>query len=203
VFAAWAATALTTLALSAWVTLAIVQVALRSGNFEMYGRPAFYAIHSQFRILCFHTCKSILRPSDKTNALLNSIFHGSITELPPYMNELIEMLVELSNQVDPSRARSLTPVEASNIRSFCDVLNNWWSIMEPMLVTAGANALRRETVPAIHTYRHNIIFWRNGINDILERTGDEALLIDLIRNITNENRKFYNIILAELGPYEC
>ena len=194
-FFAWAATTLTTLALSAWVTLSVVQVALRSEKFDMYGRPAYGAIQSEIRILCFYICERILRPSDESNLLLNSIYSKTMNELPQLMDELEKMLIKLSNDVANDREGSLTKME---IRNFYKILDNWWSTMEPMLVAAGANALRRENVQAINTYRHNIIFWLKGIEDILEDNGIEMLFINCITQIIKLNKNFYNSIIEEI-----
>ncbi|VVB63767.1 Uncharacterised protein [uncultured archaeon] len=103
------------------------------------------------------------------------------------MDELVEMLLERLNDVRPRPGVSLNPTDVIEIRNFCRLLDNWWHTMEPMLATAGANARRRETVPAIHTYRHNIAFWLSGTRDILEENDPEGewLLLDHIRNTIN------------------
>jgi hypothetical protein len=200
-FAAWAMTTLTTLALSAWVTLAVVQVALHSRKFDMYGLPAYSAIQTQIRFLCFHICSRILRENNEKN-LLNSIYSSSMTELPQLMDDIEKMLIERSYEVTNDRERSLTQIEVDEIRNFCLNLDNWWNTMEPMLIAAGENALRTETVHKIYAYRHNMMFFLGGIKHLLEDTGNESLLIDLIREITALNKNIYNNFLAEIEHLE-
>jgi hypothetical protein len=137
---------LATAALAAWVTLAVIQVALRGENYKMYGLPAFYAIQSQIHILCFHTSSKLLRSGDRTDTLIDAFWHGPTTEVPQHMAELAGMLLERLNDVRPTPGVSLDPIYVNEIRNFCRILDNWWHTMEPMLATAGENARRRETV---------------------------------------------------------
>lgn len=208
-FGAWAATTLTTLSLSAWVTLAVIQVALRFGNYKMYGLPAFRAIQSQICILCYYTCERILKPGMETNTLLNAFFQGPTVETPQHMDELAGMLYELSNSISPGHGGSLTSMDSDEIKNFCKLLDMWWNITMPILNTAEANARRSETVSAIYNYKHNMVLLQGEIKNILEEIGTNGELIDHTRNlrarsrnITNLNSGFYTRLLAETQSQE-
>lgn len=193
---------LATAALSAWITLAVVQMALRSRNFEVHGLPAFNAVHTQIRFLSFHICQSILEPSERANALLNSIFHSPITEMPVHLDELERMLIERANSINPEHPGPATFMEVSLMRNFYGFLDDWFEGMEPIITAAGENARHSGTVPAILDYRHSVRFLLNGIRS--EETRRELSWIELInaiRSITSLNRGIYQTILAEAAPH--
>jgi hypothetical protein len=205
-FSAWAATTLATLALSAWVTLNVVQVALRNANFKKYGETACNYIGVQICYINFKLCNMCFgqdfRDHPITSVFASGKLGGLDLRIPENMDELIKLLDELLNNTSPDKQGhiDLTSTQKSAILMFCSDMDDWWEMVESKLEIVRFSTPSIETIKRIDTYKHYMEAEIKIIQDVLgERPDDAQGVIGAVSNIAIQNRDFYETMLVEVG----
>jgi hypothetical protein len=201
-FAAWAATTLATLALSAWVTLNVVQVALKNASFKTYGEPIYKNIGT---LICGTNLVICIMLFGQDLQEIKSIFASGICDdldphIPENMDQIIGELEKMFEDTNPNKTghRELTQSEETGIKTICTNVDRLWEKIEYNLEIVRPYARKRKTVEDIDSYKLGIENMIENIRGLRDGSIDAQGTIGNIIDITKFNRDFYRTMLEEV-----
>jgi hypothetical protein len=203
-FIAWVATTLTTLALSAWVTLAVIQVALRTEHFNTYGREGCNDIRTKIYYFALNTAKRI--PPDPANPLesFKKLFNcgdGLVPQTLEGIKSLVQDLKTIFDATNPANPnhRELSNEELEFIRSTCKYAADWWSSTKPVIISINNHVCHAETYSQIRRYVGNMDVIVKSIEGIEEGNSTNFNALNCIIAMNSFNAQLYRTLLNENG----